>query len=143
MSGLAVVLVILGFLLLSAIIGIVLLSSGTPAGAPSGTTYRPPSGSSSGVPTPVQTQPVQKQTGVWKCVSDGSGNHTAVRIDSSTGRVQCISQNARDCMWTTDLNVCRTSLVPNAGNPDIRPASCTADQEANLAGWCGKALQLF
>ena len=82
-------------------------------------------------------------TGVWKCVSAGPDAHVPVRIDPVSGRVQCMSKNARDCWWTNDLSVCTQSRAPNANNPGIQPASCTAAAEANPAGWCGMGLALF
>jgi len=161
MSGLVVVLVILGILFLFAIIGIVVMVSSTsgktsppytppytpapPPYVPMPTPYVPPPPPPPYVPAPPPyvPPPVQKQTGVWKCVTASPTAHVATRINPSTGRVECMSFNGVDCKWASSLAFCQSSDAPNANNPDIRPAACTPDQEANTAGWCGKALQLF
>jgi hypothetical protein len=91
--------------------------------------------------------PIRRQTpftpSEWKCLG---GMPTPIRRNQD-GEIECMSYNARDCLWGNDTT-CR-NLLTNANWGAVRPLVCGADHARKWGGpgydhsghWCARADQ--
>ena len=59
------------------------------------------------------------QEGLWQCIPP---YHTPVRRNAR-GDVECMSANAKDCMWSSSEAGCNMARIANA-NKKLRPLEC-------------------
>jgi len=84
----------------------------------------------------------------WKCLNNinGTGGATPLRMNDR-GDIECISTDARNCLWTTDLNTCNSNIEKYNDSTKLNPLSC-GDMHKSVHGtngysdanhWCAKA----
>ena len=103
-------------------------------------TWMPPSGEVLVDKDPIKSQKVTKPT-EWKCLA---GMPSPLRRNED-GEIECMSYNARDCLWGNDAT-CK-NLLTNANKAAIRPLVCGADHAQKWGGpgydnaghWCARA----
>jgi hypothetical protein len=105
-------------------------------------TWFPPNGNVFTDRDPIRRQTVFKPS-EWKCLG---GMPTPIRRNQD-GEIECMSYNARDCLWGND-GTCR-NLLTNANWGAVRPLVCGADHARKWGGpgydnsghWCARADQ--
>jgi hypothetical protein len=84
----------------------------------------------------------------WKCLNNltTDGRSTPIRMNDR-GDIECISTNARDCVWGNDLNTCNNTIERLGDSSKLDPLVC-GDMHQSLYGssgydnvghWCSKA----
>ena len=83
----------------------------------------------------------------WKCVNNINGNNLTPLRMNDRGDVECISTDARNCLWTNDLKSCNNNIEKYNDSSKLNPLAC-GDMHKTVHGsdgytdanhWCAKS----